>query len=192
MTHAHPTEPAAPSTSSEDTPLGHSDDKPEETAPIGGVHIKYLHHCPRRLWLYTRGYRPEHRSDLVAFGETVDETTFTRRRDVDLGEARIDWVTAGAVVHETKSSRTPSPAHAAQVRHYCLLLERRGIAVRGGTVHYPLIRRTTDVPWNADARSEALASENRARDVIAAAEPPERLTRSACRGCSYRDYCWGD
>ncbi|GAB2769805.1 CRISPR-associated protein Cas4 [Streptomyces daliensis] len=113
---------------------------PAQAAAVGGVHIKYLHHCPRQLWLYGRGYRPEQRSDLVALGEVVDETTYTRRRDVDLGEAKIDWVTAGAIVHETKSSRTPSPAHAAQVRHYCLLLERRGVTVRGGTVHYPLAR----------------------------------------------------
>ncbi|MEV6424609.1 CRISPR-associated protein Cas4 [Streptomyces sp. NPDC051662] len=170
-----------------------SDHGPEaEDVPLGGVHIKYLHHCPRQLWLYSRGYWPEQRSDLVAFGEVVDDTTFTRRRDIDLGEAKIDWVTTGAVVHETKSSRVPSPAHAAQVRHYCLLLERRGIAVRGGTVHYPLIRRTTDVPWDTAARAEAENSEVRARSVIAALEAPARLTRANCRGCSYLDYCWGD
>ncbi|WP_256104354.1 CRISPR-associated protein Cas4 [Streptomyces sp. ODS05-4] len=164
----------------------------EPESRVGGVHIKYLHHCPRQLWLYARGYRPEQRSDLVAFGEVVDETTFTRRRDVDLGEAKIDWVTAGAVVHETKSSRAPSPAHAAQVRHYCLLLERRGVAVRGGVVHYPLVRRTLDVPWDADARGQAERSETDALAVIATPTTPGRLRRSACRGCSYLDYCWGD
>ncbi|MEU6241585.1 CRISPR-associated protein Cas4 [Streptomyces sp. NPDC047024] len=164
----------------------------DQDGQIGGVHIKYLHHCPRQLWLYARGYRPEQRSDLVAFGETVDETTFTRRRDIDLGEAKIDWVTTGAVVHETKSSRAPAPAHDAQVRHYCLLLERRGVSVRGGVVHYPLIRRTTDVTWNADARNQAEQSESDARMVIATRTAPDRLERPACRGCSHLDYCWGD
>ncbi|MFF7098065.1 CRISPR-associated protein Cas4 [Streptomyces rubradiris] len=164
----------------------------EDNEPLGGVHIKYLCHCPRQLWLYMRGYRPEARSDRVAFGEVVADDSFTRRREVDLDEARIDWVSAGAVVHETKSSRAPSADHAAQVRHYCLLLERRGIAVRAGVVHYPLIRRTTDVAWDDDARAEAEATEAEARTVIAAATPPERLTRGRCRGCSYLDYCWGD
>ncbi|MDT3396307.1 CRISPR-associated protein Cas4 [Streptomyces sp. B1866] len=174
--------------------MTHPDDPAtaDDDGALGGVHIKYLHHCPRQLWLYTRGYRPEQRSDLVAFGEVVNDTTFTRRHDIDLGEAKIDWVTTGAVVHETKSSRAPSPAHAAQVRHYCLLLERRGITVRGGTVHYPLVRRTLDVPWDDDARTQAEADEDRARTVIAAAEPPARLARAQCRGCSYLDYCWGD
>ncbi|RKN11581.1 CRISPR-associated protein Cas4 [Streptomyces radicis] len=164
----------------------------DETTQLGGVHIKYLYHCPRQLWLYTRGYRPEQRSDLVAFGEVVDDTTYTRRRDIDLGEAKIDWVTTGAVIHETKSSRAPAEAHTAQVRHYCLLLERRGVAVRGGTVHYPLIRRTTDVPWDTAARAEAEDAEARARTVIAAPTAPARLARPQCRGCSYLDYCWGD
>ncbi|MBE3205660.1 CRISPR-associated protein Cas4 [Frankia sp. CH37] len=157
---------------------------------VGGVHIKYLLHCPRQLWLYMRGYRPEAHSDLVAFGEIVDETTYTRRRDIDLGEAKIDWVTTGAVVHETKSSRAPSPAHEAQVRHYCLLLERRGVSVRGGTIHYPLTRRTVDISWDDQARALALVTESQATEVIQAQDAPPRLERPRCRGCSYLDYCW--
>ncbi|SCK12533.1 CRISPR-associated protein Cas4 [Streptomyces sp. WMMB 322] len=159
---------------------------------VGGVHIKYLLHCRRQLWLYSRGYRPERRSEDVAFGEVVDATTYTRRRDLDLGEAKVDWVTTGAVVHETKSSRSPAPAHAAQVRHYCLLLERRGVTVRGGTVHYPLIRRTVDVPWDSAARSQAEQAEAEAAEVMAAPGPQARLPRGECRKCSYLDYCWGD
>ena len=106
-------------------------------------------HCPRQLWLYARGFRPERGSETVAFGEAVDATSYPRRRDIDLGEARIDWVTTGAVVHETKSSRACLPQHEAQVRHYCLLLERRGVNVRGGVLHYPLIRRTVQVTFES-------------------------------------------
>ncbi|WP_198347902.1 CRISPR-associated protein Cas4 [Plantactinospora sp. KBS50] len=159
---------------------------------IGGVHIKYLLHCPRQLWLYSHGYRPEARNEAVAFGEVVDDTTYRRHHDIDLGAAKIDWVTRGAVVHETKSSRQPSPQHEAQVRHYCLLLARRGVNVRGGVVHYPLIRRTTRVAWDDTARRAAETAEAQARQVSAAATPPPRLPRASCRGCSYRDYCWGD
>ncbi|MEV6801930.1 CRISPR-associated protein Cas4 [Micromonospora rifamycinica] len=170
------------------TPHHQADDVDE----IGGVHIKYLLHCPRQLWLYSRGYRPEARNDAVAFGEGVDDTTYRRHADVDLGAAKIDWVTRGAVVHETKSSRQPSPQHEAQVLHYCLLLARRGVNIRGGIVHYPLIRRTTNVAWDAPARRIAEDTEARARQVITADAPAPRLPRAQCRGCSYRDYCWGD
>jgi CRISPR-associated exonuclease Cas4 len=162
----------------------------DDVSGLGGVHIKYLVHCPRQLWLYMKGYRPERRSDAVQYGEAVDETTYTRRRDLDLGEAKIDWVTTGAVIHETKSSRAPSEQHEAQVRHYCLLLERRGVTVRGGVIHYPLIRRTVDVAWDSTARTLAEETESRAREVIAAAVAPPRLDRAKCRRCSYLDYCW--
>ena len=163
-----------------------------EDDEIGGVHVKYLLHCPRQLWLYSRGYRPEQGSELVAFGEAVDDTAYTRQREADLGAAKLDWVTAGAVVHETKSSRQPSPQHQAQVRHYCLLLERRGVSVRGGVLHYPLTRRTVQVPWDDPARDAAERTEREARTVIALAQPPGRLARASCRGCSFTDYCWGD
>jgi len=165
---------------------------PDADDEIGGVHIKYLQHCQRQLWLYSRGYRPEQGSDLVAFGEAVDETTYTRRREVDLGAAKIDWVTTGAVIHETKSSRAPSDQHAAQVRHYCLLLEQRGVTVRGGVLHYPIIRHTVQVPWDPAARTSALQADRDARTVIGLTASPPRLARAQCRGCSFTDYCWGE
>lgn len=163
----------------------------DDDSEIGGVHVKYLLHCPRQLWLYSRGYRPEAGSDTVAFGEAVDDTAFSRQREIDLGAAKIDWVTAGAIVHETKSSRAPSEQHEAQVRHYCLLLERRGVNVRGGRLHYPVIRRTVDVPWDQAAREAAVARDWEARQVIALTAAPSRLPRARCRGCSFTDYCWG-
>ena len=158
---------------------------------LGGVHIKYLLHCHRQLWLYARGYRPEQGSEQVAFGEAVDEAAYSRQREVDLGAAKIDWVTTGAVVHETKSSREPSAQHEAQVRHYCLLLEQRGVNVRGGVLHYPLIRRTVRVPWGAAARESAWQAEHQARAVMESAAIPPKLPRARCRGCSFTDYCWG-
>jgi CRISPR-associated exonuclease Cas4 len=159
---------------------------------LGGVHIKYLLHCPRQLWLYARGYRPERASDLVASVEAVDESAYARHREADLGQAKIDWVTTGAIVHETKSSRVPSSQHQAQVRHYCLLLERRGVNVRGGVLHYPLIRRTVDVSWSPAAKTEAGQTERDARQIIQALAAPPRLDRTRCRGCSFTDYCWGE
>jgi CRISPR-associated protein Cas1 len=62
---------------------------------LGGIHIKYLLHCPRQLWLYAHGYRPEQASDLVAFGEAVDESAYARYREVDLMTAvsRTYWLT---------------------------------------------------------------------------------------------------
>jgi CRISPR-associated exonuclease Cas4 len=94
---------------------------------VGGVHIKYLHHCHRQLWLYLRGIRPEHLSAAVQIGEAVHDTTYSRHSPVDLGAARLDFVDGRQWVHEVKSSSRPTDADRAQAYHYCHQLARVGI-----------------------------------------------------------------
>jgi CRISPR-associated exonuclease Cas4 len=157
---------------------------------VGGVHIKYLYHCPRQLWLYVRGIRPEALNSTVQLGEAVHETSYTRDSPVDLGAARIDFVDGRHWVHEVKSSRHPTPADEAQGRHYCHRLHQLGVATEGAVLHYPATRRTQRHPYDSDAAQQAEAD---IADVLAVAgspESPERLARTRCRGCSFTDYCW--
>jgi CRISPR-associated exonuclease Cas4 len=77
---------------------------------IGDVHSENLHHCPRQLWLYGRGFRPEQRDDLAQLGEAVNDTSYTRRSPVDLGAARLDFLDGQHWVHEMKSSSRPTSA----------------------------------------------------------------------------------
>ena len=85
---------------------------------VGGVHVKYLYHCPRQLWLFARGLRPERISSLVELGEAVHDTTYTRQSPVDLGAARIDFIDGQTWVHEVKSSSRSTEADRAQAIHY--------------------------------------------------------------------------
>jgi len=76
---------------------------------VGGVHIKYLYHCCRQLWLFARGFRPEGHSALVQYGEAVHETRYDRYREVDLGAARLDNLgvpVRGGVLHYPATRRT--------------------------------------------------------------------------------------
>lgn len=81
---------------------------------VGGVHVKYLYHCRRQLWLYLRGIRPEHLSGTVQLGEAVHDTAYTRSTPVDLGAARLDFIDGQHWVHEVKSSSRPTSADQAQ------------------------------------------------------------------------------
>ncbi|MEU8804085.1 CRISPR-associated protein Cas4 [Spirillospora sp. NPDC048819] len=157
---------------------------------VGGVHIKYLYHCRRQLWLYLRGVRPEHLSGLVQLGEVVHETSFTRSNPIDLGAAKLDFIDGQRWVHEVKSSTRMTPADEAQGRHYCLRLEQIGIDARGAILHYPKTRRTHRYPYTPDAARQAQADIAAVLAVAAAPVSPDRLARSACRGCSFTDYCW--
>jgi CRISPR-associated exonuclease Cas4 len=157
---------------------------------IGGVHVKYLHHCPRQLWLYGRGFRPEHYDDLVQLGEAVNDTSYTRRSPVDLGAARLDFIDGENWVHEVKSSSRSTPADQAQVIHYCFRLRQVGIGTCGGILHYPKTRRTVRVEYDDAQETQARNDITAAIEVLTAAQSPPRLNRTACRGCSYLAYCW--
>lgn len=159
---------------------------------IGGVHIKYLYHCRRQLWLYARGFRPEHLNESVAAGSAMHETSFTRFSPIDLGAARVDHLDGQAWVHEAKNSRAPSEADHAQVRHYCHQLHRVGVEVEGGIVHYRPTKRTVRHPYTEQEHQQADTDIREARSVITRSEAPRRLARSRCFGCSYSDYCWND
>lgn len=159
---------------------------------VGGVHIKYLYHCHRQLWLFARGIRPEHRSNRVAVGEAVHDVHYPRHRVLDLGPDQLDHFDRHGWVHETKSSATPRPADQAQARHYCHRLHQLGVAVAGAIPHYPAIRRTIQLAYDTDAAAAAAHDIREALDAIAQPTPPERLDRPRCHGCSFTDYCWSE
>jgi CRISPR-associated exonuclease Cas4 len=157
---------------------------------VGGVHIKYLYHCRRQLWLYLRGIRPEHLSGTVQLGEAVHDTSYTRNAPVDLGAAKLDFVDGQNWVHEVKSSSRPTPADQAQGRHYCHRLQLIGIDAQGAILHYPKTRRTHRHLYTSQAASQAQADIADVLAVAAAPVSPGRLARAACRGCAFTDYCW--
>lgn len=157
---------------------------------IGGVHIKYLYHCRRQLWLYGRGLRPEPLSDLVQYGEAVHETSYRRTVPVDLGAARLDFIDGEDWVHEVKSSSAPTEADEAQVIHYCYRLRQAGINALGGILHYPKTRRTHRVIFSENGETKALEDISAAIGVLVSSQSPPRISRAGCRDCSYLDYCW--
>lgn len=161
--------------------------RPED---IGGVHIKYLYHCHRQVWLFARGIRPEHLSQAVRRGEAVHETSYSRFHEVDLGAARIDHLDGDAWVHEIKSSRKPTPADQAQAIHYCYQLDRIGVPVRGAILHYPATRRTIRLPYTEAEAAQAQHDIQDVIEILQRATAPPRLERPRCAGCSYTDYCW--
>ena len=159
---------------------------------VGGVHIKYLYHCRRQLWLYVRGIRPEHLNASVQLGEAVHEVSYPRSSPVDLGAAQLDHVDGKHWVHEVKSSGKVSESDRAQVIHYCFRLHQFGIPAEGGILHYPKTRRTTKIRYDDEAAVRAADDITTVRTVVQAGDSPPRLTRTACRGCSFLDYCWSD
>jgi CRISPR-associated exonuclease Cas4 len=163
-----------------------------EAEDVGGVHIKYLHHCRRQLWLYARGVRPEHLNAAVQLGEAVHDTSYRRSSPIDLGAARLDHVDGQHWVHEVKSSSGPTKADEAQAIHYCYRLHGVGVPAEGAVLHYPKTRRTKRVWYGQREARQAEADVVEAVAIAELSSSPPRLSRTACRGCSFADYCWTD
>lgn len=163
-----------------------------EADDVGGVHIKYLYHCRRQLWLYARGVRPEYLSAAVQLGEAVHDTSYTRSTPVDLGAARLDHVDGQLRVHEVKSSSRPTDADVAQAIHYCYRLQAVGVASEGAVLHYPKTRRTKRIMYGEQEIRRAAGDVAEAVTVASLPTSPPRLSRTACHGCSFIDYCWTD
>lgn len=160
------------------------------TDDVGGVHIKYLEHCPRQLWLFARGLRPEASSERVLLGEAVHDTSYRREQAVDLGAAKLDHFDGQRWVHEVKSSARLTAADRAQAMHYCYRLHHLGVEVAGAILKYPKIRRTERIPYTPDEEAAAASAITRALDILHAPLSPPRLAQRDCHGCSYLDYCW--
>ncbi|WP_422770007.1 CRISPR-associated protein Cas4 [Plantactinospora sp. WMMC1484] len=163
-----------------------------QEADVGGVHVKYLYHCRRQLWLYARGVRPEHLNATVQLGEAVHDTSYQRSSPVDLGAAKLDHVDGHQWVHEIKSSSRATRADEAQAIHYCYRLHEVGVPAEGAILHYPRTRRTKRIHYGAAEATRAQSDIKEVLAVVAAASSPSRLAHSACRGCSFLDYCWSD
>ncbi|MEU5858872.1 Dna2/Cas4 domain-containing protein [Nocardiopsis dassonvillei] len=102
---------------------------------VGGVHVKYLYDCPRQLWLYARGFRPEATSAAVQLGEAVHEPSYCRAHPIGLSSARLDDLDGNLWVHETKFSLRATIADEAQAIHYCYRLRQVGVDSQSAILH---------------------------------------------------------
>jgi len=67
----------------------------------------------------------EETSDLVLLGKLLHERGYARRRkEVQVGRVKIDFVASGCEIHEVKRSRKAEDAHLFQLLYYLYFLER--------------------------------------------------------------------
>ena len=159
---------------------------------ITGKELEYLYVCPRKLWLFHHGIRPEMENQNVQIGLQIGEETFQReRKELKLGEIGVvDWAELRhGVIHETKKGRCPRNAEVAQVRYYLWWMRNQGINVSRCIIHYPIQRTTREIEWQESMDAEVRDDLKRAREIVARASPPAFEERKWCRGCAYRDYC---
>jgi CRISPR-associated exonuclease Cas4 len=97
-----------------------------QSLPFTGTQVNYSLICLTKLWLFSHNVTMESSSDLVAMGQFIHETSYSReRKDVVIGRIGIDFVKKGdrITVHEVKKSKRFEKAHRYQVYYYIYYLQ---------------------------------------------------------------------
>ena len=168
--------------------------RPADWLPTA-THVKYLHVCPRKLWLFGHDLWMEHTSEAVADGTLLGTTAYAGRArrytEVVVLGSKIDFFDPiGKVVHEVKRGNKVMAADRAQVRYYLWLLEQVGLPGASGVLEYPRLRRTEAVEALDEAtRAEIVGWTVQIRELLAGACPPV-INRPICKECAYYEFCY--
>ena len=164
----------------------------EQALNYTGTQVNYYFICKRKLWMFSRGLEMEETSDLVLLGKLLHERGYARKRkEVQVGRIKIDFVGAGCEIHEVKRSRKAEDAHLYQLLYYLYYLKRYAGVEGRGVLHYPLLKRTVDVELTEE---KALHMESVLNDMaknLSNMIPPSPIKIRYCRRCSYNELCWG-
>ena len=164
----------------------------EQALNFTGTQVNYYFICKRKLWLFSHGLEMEETSDLVLLGKLLHERGYARRRkEVQVGRIKIDFVGAGCEIHEVKRSRKAEEAHRYQLVYYLYYLKRYAGVEGKGVLHYPLLRRTVDVELTNEnaGRMESILEDM--EKILSSPTAPSPVKVGFCRRCSYNELCWG-
>ena len=164
----------------------------EEALNFTGTQVNYYFICKRKLWLFSRGLEMEETSDLVLLGKLVHERGYARRRkEIQIGRIKVDFVASGCEIHEVKRSRRAEDAHLYQLLYYLYYLKRYADVEGRGVLHYPLLRRTVNVELTEQHTNKVEAVLQDMEKILSESSPPQPVKIPYCRRCSYNELCWG-
>jgi CRISPR-associated exonuclease Cas4 len=158
-----------------------------------GTMVNYYFVCPRKLWLFVHNLSFEHDSEIVEIGKLISQHSYQREdKEIEIDKMIvIDWIDfEQKVIHEVKKSDKMEEAHIWQVKYYLYYLEMKGIKGFIGVIDYPKMHRKQKVELNSEDRKRLEIILEEINKIITLEKPPEKVKISACKSCSYHNFCW--
>jgi len=156
-----------------------------------GTQINYYFVCPRKLWLFTRDIRFEDENEYVQLGKLIDENTYKRnKKQIEIGNIKIDFIDNRRVVHEIKKSNKIEKAHIYQLKYYIRTLKEMGVEDVTGEIDYPKLKKREKVVWEDSDEMEFEAIFSGIRDILERETPPAVINRPYCKKCAYYEFCY--
>ncbi|MEN3039544.1 MAG: CRISPR-associated protein Cas4 [Candidatus Kryptonium sp.] len=158
-----------------------------------GTLVNYYFVCKRKLWLFMHNINFEQESDMVALGKIISEYSYGRKdKEIEIDQTIvIDWIDfENKIIHEVKKSDALEEAHIWQVKYYIYYLENKGIIGFKGEINYPKMRRKEIVSISDEDREKLRLVLDDIKNLILSDKPPQAVRISACKLCSYFQFCW--
>ena len=156
-----------------------------------GTQVNYFLVCARKLWFFSKGLNMEQTSDLVYFGQILDNESYQRelKNIIIDNRIQIDFLKKTLEVHEVKKSKKLEKPHFYQLLYYLYYLKQKGIAVKG-VINYPLLRRKEKIELTVEKEKEIERILKNISEVLSKDKPPAIKQKTYCKKCSYYQLCY--
>jgi CRISPR-associated exonuclease Cas4 len=165
----------------------------DERFRISGESFFDFFSCKTRLWLESRNIDGDFDSnEHIKIGKFIDESTFKRERSTLLipGICSLDFIKTDSgilEIHEVKKGKKVSKPQIMQTMYYIYILNEITGKKCTGFLHIPEIRKKVEITLNIEFIKGTIL---KISEVINHDCPKPEL-KPICRGCSYRNMCWG-
>jgi len=156
-----------------------------------GTQINYYFVCHRKLWLFTRDIRFEDENEYVQLGKLIDENTYKRRKkQIEIGNIKIDFIDNRRVIHEIKKSNKIERAHIYQLKYYIRTLKEMGVEGVTGEIDYPKLKKREKVVWEDADETKFGKIFDCISAILDREMPPEVIKKPYCKKCAYYEFCF--
>lgn len=160
---------------------------------ISGSLIQAYIICPRKAWLMSHQICGDQTNDFIAIGRLYSEETYKRdKKEIMIDGNKIDLIreeNGTLILIETKKSSKMIKASRAQLLNYLYSFTKKGFEVKG-EIRVPKEKKVIEIPFDEKEMNEIEKIREEIQTLIREEKSPEALKISACKNCSYSEFCW--
>lgn len=160
---------------------------------ISGAQIQAYIICQRQTWLMSRQICGDQDNDMLSIGRFYSEESYKRdKKEIMVDNNKIDLIRENngeLVLIETKKSSKMIEASRVQLLNYLYSLENLGHFVKG-EIRIPKEKKVIPVPFGDAEKKKIEKIRTEIAQLINMEKAPEAIRISACKNCSYCDFCW--
>ena len=160
---------------------------------ITGSIVQAYIYCPRKAWLMSRQITGNQYNEFLAIGRLIAEESFKReKKEILIEGGKIDIISKGKdelVLIEVKKSSKHLKTSKMQLLFYLHKLTKKGYRVKG-EIRIPEEKKVIPVDFSEKEKKEIEKLEKELREMLEKDKPPAQKWKSACKKCSYLEFCW--